>query len=585
MKKLLKILPFLLLFLLFQLYAIPYSLFPVHADEIEDLQKQIDTLNHSRELSVKATKPLEGQLDSLKLQLSQIQTSLNNLSAFISRKQNDLDIREEKLALQQAFFEKRVKAYYIRSYLTDPLLVILSSINSGDLFRELSYRQSVTKEDRQIISSITGEVVNLLTEKTKLEKDKVKLASFQVEVDKNAQFLGGEIKKAKAYQQVLSAQIADLTAKQQSILAQRLASLNIPRSAYTMQGGCVDDRGVDPGFSPGFAFFTYGVPNRIGLNQYGAKGRAEAGQSAQQILSSYYNADYTTGYNQSINIHVTGSNEYGQSFDDNWNIDDYLKHLYEMPANWPMEALKAQAIAARSYALAYTNNGSSSICSSQSCQVVKKETNDGVWQSAVDQTKGVVLTSGGSPIKAWFSSTHGGFVFSSGEIGWSSTGFTKHATDTSSGSASNFGDLSSLAYDKASPWFYCDWGARASYNKTAWLKSEEVADIVNVLLLAQKDSSTRDHLYQVDKGNPAGTDTWDAGKVRDELKSRGGNPYSSVSSVSIAADFSAGRTSQVSVSGDGGSASFSGSDFKTYFDLRAPANIQIVGPLFNIEQR
>src|SRR3990167_9464093 len=170
---------------------------PVFADEIEDLQAQINELNKARELSVKATTPLEGQLDSLKRQLSQIQAGLANLSLNIQNKQKDLDIREEKLVLQQALLEKRVKAYYIRSYLTDPLLVILSSIHAGDLFRELSYRQSVTREDRQIITSITQDVISLLTEKTKLEKDKTRLAGLQAEVDKNANFLGSEIKKAK----------------------------------------------------------------------------------------------------------------------------------------------------------------------------------------------------------------------------------------------------------------------------------------------------------------------------------------------------------------------------------------------------
>jgi len=208
-----------LLFVL--LYPVTYKLFPVSADEIEDLQKQIDELNHSRELSVKATKPLEGQLESLKIQLAQIQASLDNLAFNIKQKQKDLDDREDKIALQQALLEKRVKAYYIRSYLADPLLVILSAVGAGDLFRELSYRQSVTREDRQIISSITQEVIDLLTQKDKLEKDKVKMAAFQVEVDKNADFLGGEVKKAKAYQQDLTSKIAELSAKQQEILAAR----------------------------------------------------------------------------------------------------------------------------------------------------------------------------------------------------------------------------------------------------------------------------------------------------------------------------------------------------------------------------
>ena len=68
----------------------------VHADEIEDLQKQIDSLNQARELSVKATKPLEGQLEGLQRQLAQIQSNLDILAANIKLKQKDLDLREEK---------------------------------------------------------------------------------------------------------------------------------------------------------------------------------------------------------------------------------------------------------------------------------------------------------------------------------------------------------------------------------------------------------------------------------------------------------------------------------------------------------
>ncbi len=574
---------FLVVLILF-LYPVTSVLYPTSADDIEDLQKQIDQLNKARDLSINATKPLLGQLDSLKLQLAQIQASLDNLTTGIQTKQKELAIREDKLATQQALLEVRVRSYYIRSYYADPLLVIFSSGNAGELFRELSYRQAAAKEDKEIITSITNEVVGILTQKDKLEKDKVRVAVLQAEVDKNATFLGGEIKKAQAYQSTLASQIAQLSQKQQELIAAKLASLNIPRSAYTMQGGCVDDRGLDPGFSPRFAFFTYGVPNRVGLNQWGAKGRAEAGQSAQTILQAYYNADYTSSYNQGINIHVVGSNEYGQSFDENWNIEEYLKHLYEMPAGWPMEALKAQAIAARSYVLAATNNGSGSICPSQSCQVVKKETNDGNWQSAVSQTAGTVLTNGGQPVKAWFSSTHGGYVFSSSEIGWNGTGWTKHATDASS-SINSFSDLSSLAYDRGSPWFYCDWGSRAQYNKTAWLQSGEVADIVNVILLAKADSGTQSHLSQPDKPNPDGTDTWDGGKVRQELQNRGIKPYSGVSGISVGMDNGAGRATSVNISGDGGQTSITASDFKNFFNLRAPANIQIVGPLFNVEQR
>src|SRR3989344_9660927 len=150
----------LILFLIFVfLYPIPYTLYPSHADEIEDLQKQINELSSAREQSVAATKPLEGQLSSLKRQLAQIQASLDNLSSNIKKKQRDLDAREEKLVKQQVLLEERIRSYYIRSYFANPILVILSSSHPGELFRELSYRQTVAREDKNIITSVTSEVL------------------------------------------------------------------------------------------------------------------------------------------------------------------------------------------------------------------------------------------------------------------------------------------------------------------------------------------------------------------------------------------------------------------------------------------
>jgi hypothetical protein len=145
----------------------------------------------------------------------------------------------------------------------------------------------------------------------------------------------------------------------------------------------------------------------------------------------------------------------------------------------------------------------------------------------------------------------------------------------------SFSDLANNAYDRSSPVFYCDWGSRAAYNKTAWLKPDELADIVNAVLLAEKDGSVKSHLYQTDKTNPEGTDTWDPGRVKSELSSRGGTPIDNVSDISVGVDFGTGRTTTVTVNGQ----TINGDDFKDYFNLRAPSNIQIVGPLYNIEKR
>lgn len=560
-----------------------------YSDEYDDLTKKIADLKDALSQSQSATKPLQSQLTSLKTQLTSIDNQVSQIEADLIVKKKNIDEGYKKLSDKQKLFDATVKKSYIKTYTFSPLLVFLSGNNISDITSMLTYQKRNTEQDKNIITNIALQLVDLEQKKAELELSQQKLAAAKESLDKERTEVQKVVDGAIAYQNTLTGQIAALSARQQELLAQKLGSLHIPQSAYAgLGGGCSSDltNGKDPGFSPRFGFFTYGVPNRVGLNQYGAKGRAEAGQSAEQILSAYYqNYELKKDYNTGVNIHVSGTNEYGQSFDTNWDIETYVKHVYEIPTNWATESLKAQAIAARSYALAYTNNGSGNICPSQQCQVVKQEINSDAWQQAVDATRGWVMTSGGNPIKAWFSSTHGGYVFSSSDIGWNGTSYTKGGKDTSTDSISSFSDLQNNAYDKASPWFYCDWGSRSQYNGTAWLKSEEIADITNVLLLAKADSGTQTHLSQPDKPNPDGTDTWDAGRVRQELQSRGIGAFTSVSDVSVSWDTGSGRTTQVTINGDAGSKSFNATDFKNYFNLRAPANIQIVGPLYNIEKK
>ncbi|MDZ4229381.1 MAG: SpoIID/LytB domain-containing protein, partial [Patescibacteria group bacterium] len=389
-------------------------------------------------------------------------------------------------------------------------------------------------------------------------------------VDKEAEFFEGEIAGAKAYQSKLSQQIASLNAQQQNIIAQKLASLGISRSAAS-PGRCDSDltNGRDPGFSPKLAIFTYGVPHRNGLNQYGAWGRAKINQGVEQILQEYYpGKTLKKDYNQGIQITTTTG----------WSgsIEEYVKRIYEMPDSWTendLAALKAQAVAARSYALNVTSNGIKPICTNEQCQVFKPEPKGGNWDRAVTATSGWVLMDGGNPAFTQYASTHGGYIKSINKF------------DGPGGNPGSLSDLNSRAYDRESPWFYCDWGSRSEYSKTAWLKTQELADIVNVILLARKDSGIRNHLYQFDRPNPEGAETWSFERVKSELSARGGKPFNSINDGSVAVDFGSGTTSSISLFGDAGTESFSGSEFKDWFNLRAPANIQIVGPLYNVEKR
>jgi len=556
------------------------------SDELDNITKEINDLTSALNMSVKATKPLESELKSLQTRVAGIKNRVTQIENDVIVKKKNIDNGYKNLEKQTNILNRAIRSFYIKSYYNSPFLALFSKAQSVDNNTQiLAYQKAAQDQDKAIITNIAISISDLETKKKDLENEQAQLIVIKKSLDEQSAELDGVVKGAKEYQATLTNKIAQLSQKQQDLLAQKLGSLNLPKSAYSMKGGCTDDRNIDPGFSPRFALFTYGVPNRVGLSQFGAWGRAKAGQNSDTILRAYYNFDSYQNFDVNTNIRVNDSNGFN-SGNIIWSggLEDYIKRIYEVPDSWAdndLAVLKAQAIAARSYVLSATSNGSSSICANEYCQAFQVNPKGGNWEQAVNATAGQVMVQGGSPIKAWYSSTHGGYVFSSGDIGWSSTSWTKNATDIT-GSVNSFSDLNNNAYDKDSPIFYCDWGSRAQYNKTAWLKNDELADIVNVLMLAKKDSSAQKHLSQVDKPNPDGVDTWDAQKVKQEL---GSEAFNSVSDVSIAADFNTGRTTNVTVSGDGKSRSFGGDEFKTYFNLRAPSNINIVGPLYNVERR
>lgn len=103
-------------------------------------------------------------------------------------------------------------------------------------------------------------------------------------------------------------------------------------------------------------------------------------------------------------------------------IEQYLAGVIsaEMPASWEIEALKAQAVAARTYSLyvKYTSGQGRQwdVKSTQANQVYKgiEAENARIWD-VVNQTKGIVLASGDSDVRhniipAYFSSVCGGYT-------------------------------------------------------------------------------------------------------------------------------------------------------------------------------
>jgi stage II sporulation protein D len=103
------------------------------------------------------------------------------------------------------------------------------------------------------------------------------------------------------------------------------------------------------------------------------------------------------------------------------DLEEYVEGVAEMPTRWHVEALKAQAVAARTYAWYSIGLGTFTdydICATVACQVfrgadvVLGSTTGERWREAVAETRGEVLVDGeGRPILARYFSTSGGRTY------------------------------------------------------------------------------------------------------------------------------------------------------------------------------
>lgn len=551
-----------------------FSDIDVSSGHLDDINKQLNDLTTALTQSVAATKPLQSQLDSMQKQISDIKNQVAAVEDDISTKRKQIDDSYAALEEKEKVVSATVRDYYVKSYYYNPLLIFLSS--GGDAFdvtRTLAYQRAKTEQDKAIITNIALSITDLEHKKASLEQEEQWLTTTKASLDQQSAKLDTVIKGALAYQQSLTSQISALTEEQQSILNARsggfTATIGDSDLADDYNASIKGFRESAPGGS--FAVFSFGAyTHRKGMSQYGAYGRASSGQDYHAILRAYYGKDISTA-NTGGTIQVSGIG--GIDFE-----TTYLYGIAEMPASFPTEALKAQAVAARTYAYRYKQSGQT-ICTDEGCQVYsssKSSNPPAAWKSAVDATRGQIIDG----VTTYFSSTTGGYLST---MGW----------DTTDGQGgSNFADK---AYEKiaGSPWFYKSWYTKG-YSVSSgtcgrsnpWLSSSDIADIINASYVLFNGGSSG----ETSRVTPTTTACWPGNPYsQDQLRSASakyGGGVSSVSSVTVTQGN--GTTNSVVFQTDQGTKTIDGSNFKTAFDLRAPGYLSIPQSgfaFFNIEHK
>jgi len=406
--------------------------FPAYSGEIEDLENQINQTNEelAKKKGIlsdieKKIAEISGSNYSLSQKISLINDEITKLKKSIDSTEADLNKKIAEIEEKQVLLEKKKESIdtfssdlYIQSRYR--MSQFFLSRDSWDGFVEgLFVKKRAITVLRDEVEKINGEFISLAESREALEKQKTELEEQKGDLDKSYALLAAE--KAKL-QKELNAQIASRTSISSQInkLTSQLSNLQ-KTLLYTRQGGTsVDPSQVTAGGSDlgslstftskapvgSFGVFSIGAyTHRNGMSQWGARARADAGQTYTQIISAYYPTKrITTGV---VNIGGTVKNimtdidttTYGElNFE-----DDYMLRLREIPDDWTqtgssslnlkrMNVLKAQAIVARTYAINYTSNGSKAICTNENCQVIGSNKKTGAWATAVKETKGMILT-------------------------------------------------------------------------------------------------------------------------------------------------------------------------------------------------
>ncbi|AUO07607.1 sporulation protein [Paenibacillus jamilae] len=151
-------------------------------------------------------------------------------------------------------------------------------------------------------------------------------------------------------------------------------------------------------------------------------------------------------------------------------LEQYLYSVVgaEVYSSWPAEALKAQAVAARSYALAQGNRFQiGNVVDGTLSQAYNgKSSEHANVNEAVDATTGEVIKSGGKVVEAVFSSNAGGVTADASEV-WNSGGEAFASVDSS-------GDTS--AQKGAQEWYH----VLLSSGKTGYIREDNAKELEGV---------------------------------------------------------------------------------------------------------
>lgn len=314
------------------------------------------------------------------------QQTLLALEALIGRQRAAVDVATKKveainrqLTVLKNQRGKAMRQSYITGTSVSYLYALLDSGSLSEFLSKGTYTNLLTQRKDRAVESVDDQIAKLDQARDALVAQKVaaenQIADLQRRLEEMRKALAENADKLAQAQAYLLSLTGDGTAKDCRRFGSDTAS-----GQYTFAGG--------------------GLGHGVGLSQFGAQGSAEHGKSYRQILGHYYpGTSIGTIGNPSVTHPDKGTED----------MDSYVAGVVagEMPGylDHP-EALRAQAVAARSFAYDTIQHGGQ-LDDTTATQEYSSNPSEAERRAAQD-TSGQVITFNGQPVKAHYYSSSGG---------------------------------------------------------------------------------------------------------------------------------------------------------------------------------
>jgi len=550
---------------------------PLMARDAEDIQQDLDNAQKElsaleKELNAKKSsltsvtnqkKNAQSELNSVKAEIEEQEIQIEVVQLEISKLETDYEIQnleKEQIEEQQ---EKQLTALYMNWKGSEDISSTL--LSAEDPIKQNYYLEILAETDQEGLNSTYEKLANLKADLVNTQEQKEELVAKTEELNNKKKTLEELVRQSDQAVAQADQDIGGIRSRISSNQVQQSELIDEKQQLENEISG--DTQGGQQTLISGQLYFSGSVINSpgdpssdafghgIGMSQWGAYGAAKAGWSAEKIVTYYYSRtkvqarsgvminvsgygvmsmedyvsglgevpDYACGTVQQINDWANYANQ------QKWSANDPRRQKYVLDNTttvwdcWPEESIKAQVLAARSYAA----TSSQPICTSAACQVYKggKKKAWAAWQTKDKYIYSTGSTANGSIIRAFYSS-------------YNSNGKGTADNDTIWGS--NSGDGSAYSYLRSvddSSFTYKYLG------RTNWRTNSYSISELNIMMNWCVNNCT--------------TRSWFKSSVKDRV----GN----LQSIGIQKENS-GRVKKVIFKGDKGTATVSGRYFRTMFN-------------------